>query len=151
MADLKHRDWLLYSQIALTQRDDPSIPVKIVPFGNNQRRLVISNLNDEQLEKLRFFTNTDQNNNYLYIEKFNIYVDGFQNPQNIVGLNEIMMNMYRYSDATAFLEDRKTHNPFNADKFTNAKGDVASIDAFVNSYLREVPTSIAKVSDLLPL
>ena len=146
MTDLKHRDWLLYSQIALTQMDDPSIPVRIVSFGKDQRRLVISNLTNEQLERLTFFTNTDQNNNYLYIEKFNIYIDGFQNPQNIVGLNEMMIEMFRFSDASAFIDDKKRHNPFNSDNFTNVKGDVDSIDTFVNSYLRKMPISIAKAS-----
>ena len=149
MADLKHRDWLLYSQIALIQKIDPSIPVRIVPFGDNQRRLVISNLSNDQLERLRFFTNTDQNNNYLYIEQFNIYIDGFQNPKNIAGLNKIMIEMFRYSDATAFLLGEKTHNPFNADKFTNEKGDVSSIDAFVNNFLRKIPKAIAKASGYL--
>ena len=111
-ADFKHEDWLLFSQQKLIESIDPNVSITYVDKPRGGRNLVISGIAPEKIDDYQFLTNTDQNNNYLYLDKFNVYMSGAYKPLEIFGLNDIMLNLYRNSDMKGYLASGKTHKPF---------------------------------------
>ncbi len=136
--DLKHADWLLFTQEKLIQRISTNISTQIVKT-DAKRFLIISDIPEEYLDRLEFITNTDTNNNYLYIERFTVYLSGFPKPVDIPGLGNIVVNAFRQSDANGFLEGNKTHRPFDVHQFvgSNFKGDTFS--GFIDSFSSLIP------------
>lgn len=110
--DFKHEDWLLFSQQKLIESIDPNVSITYVDKPRGGRNLVISGIEPLKIDDYQFLTNTDQNNNYLYLDKFNVYIQGAYKPLEIFGLNDIMLNLYRNSDMKGYLESTKTHKPF---------------------------------------
>ena len=137
--DLQHRDWLLFTQQALIAKIDPNISTEIITRNNGQKVLLISDIPQFGIKPLLFITNTDQNNNYGYLEQFNVYKDGSTNPLQIPGLNEIVQNIYRYSDMNAFLNKSTTHDPFNPINFVNSSYTGETFTGFVDEYTALVP------------
>jgi methylglyoxal synthase len=90
--DLKHRDWLLYSTKRIIQSVDENISVEIIDTPNGGKKLIASEITEADIDKIAFLTNTDQNNNYLYLEDFQVYIAGSISPLNIPGLKETVMN-----------------------------------------------------------
>jgi hypothetical protein len=117
MADLLHRDWLLFSTSKMIQAVDQSISINIIDTKNGGKRLIASGISEESIGKLNFIVNTDINNNYLYLEDFKVYVFGNYTPFSIFGLKEIMINVYHASDVQGFLKGEKTHSPFDVQNF----------------------------------
>ena len=120
--DLGHRDWLLFTQIKLIQSVDKDVSTQIVDTPNGGKNLIVSGISDATIEKLKFLTNSDQNNNYLYLESFSVFVYGFSEPINIPGLDEIAINLFQSSDVNNFLLNNKTHIPFTRDNVINNSG-----------------------------
>jgi hypothetical protein len=109
---MNHQDWILNSQKALIFKVDPNISTEIIS-KNDKKLLLVSNVSEESIDKLYFITNTDQNNNYLYIEKFQVYINSSPLSVPIRGLNETVQDVYYNSDITSFLNSQKVHYPFN--------------------------------------
>ena len=133
--DKKHRDWLLYSTQALIANVDTNITTEILVTPEDGRLLKVSGISEEAIQKLSFLTNTDQNNNYLYLEDFKVYIGTQFNSLNIPGLVEICKNFYRRSDADAFVEGKKTQLPFSSGNVTNATiglPDIAHFNEFID-------------------
>jgi hypothetical protein len=126
MADLKHRDWLLFSTKSLILSVDQNISVKIIDTPNGGKLLIASGISETAIDKLHFIVNTDQNNNYLYLEDFKVYKKNSPKPLNIPGLKDIMINVFRSSDAFNFVSDNKTHIPFSGSNFKTASVDTFS-------------------------
>jgi len=118
--DLSHRDWLLYSTKRLIQSVDENIPVEIVDTPNGGKKLIASEITEADIDKIAFLTNTDQNNNYLYLEDFQVYLIGSISPLNIPGLKETVMNLFRASDTDSFLKGEKTQETFNVQNFSSS-------------------------------
>jgi len=144
MADLTHTDWLLFAQQGLIQQIDPTITTNIVNSAV-KNYLVVSNLTKTKLVLLRFLTNSDNNNNYLYLDGFNVYVSGSPTPIKIPGVEE-MKNLFRFSDSNAFILGGKTHLPFAASNLSPANppagGAYADMDAFLTVLSTTVPKSV---------
>ena len=68
--DLTHADWCLFTQTRLIESVNPEIVCEIVNFSSEKKLLFVSNVTEADLLKIKFLTNTDQNNNYLYLEDF---------------------------------------------------------------------------------
>jgi hypothetical protein len=117
--DFNHRDWLLFTQEKLIQRISTNISTQIVKI-DTKSFLIISDIPEELLDKLEFITNTDMNNNYLYIEKFTLYMSGSPKPISVPGLGNIVVNAFRQSDANGFFEGKKTHTPFDVTQFVGS-------------------------------
>jgi hypothetical protein len=118
--DFKHEDWLLFSQQKLIESIDPNVSITYVDKPRGGRNLVISGINPNNIDDYEFITNTDQNNNYLYLEKFNVYVNSAFKPSEIPGLNDTMINLFRNSDMKSFLkENSKTHKPFTIENIND--------------------------------
>ena len=99
----------------------------------NKKKLIASGISEETIEKLQFLTNTDQNNNYLYLEEFNVYIFGFPDPINISGLNEIAINLYRDSDLNDFISSSKIKIPFTGSHITDNGGiEVETFSEFID-------------------
>ena len=138
--DYGHRDWLLFTQEKLIQSVDKNISVKIINSPNNGKKLIASGISEESIEKLLLLVNTDQNNNYLYLEQFNVYVFGFQDPLNIPGLNDICLNLYRDADLDNFISGSKTKNPFTGENVSGNSGiSVPTFASFIDLLTSVIP------------
>jgi len=110
---MNHADWVLNSQKSLILKVNANISTQIISDGPN-KKLFISNISEEDIDNLYFLTNTDQNNNYLYIERFDIYVGSSPTPLPIPSLENTVKNVYYNSDINSFINGQKVHYPFNA-------------------------------------
>lgn len=126
--DLNSADWLCFFTKAMINKVNPNIIVDITKKKDNngitiKRLIYIRNISEEDLLNLKFLTNTNDNNNYLYIEYFGVEIDNGK--LNIPGLNEIMLNIWRHSDSYAFEKDEKFFYPFK---------DITNINTFIDDY-----------------
>lgn len=117
--DLKSRDWLIHTTKHFLRTIDPSIITDIQYTGDGGRVLIVSNVSEETLDKLAFITNTDKNNNYGYLEDFKVFIKGELEPVDLGDFSETVLDLFRSSDADAFLNDKKTHTPFAVSNLKN--------------------------------
>jgi hypothetical protein len=111
--DLQHRDWLLSVTIKIVQNIDQQVSWKIIDLDNNRKHLELSNISENTLDQLYFITNTDINNNYLYLEDMKVYLtSNLSNPLDLTGLSELAKSLWNNSDSIAFINGNKTHTPF---------------------------------------
>jgi hypothetical protein len=138
--DLNHADWVLFTQEKLIQQVATDISITYFINESGTRCMQITGIPKTVIGQLKFLTNTDQNNNYLYLNDFTIYVDGLFSPLVIPGFNDVVKSMYRNSDLTGYLCDCKTHKPFSVKNIKNNstfKGD--NFNQFVDAYSGLVP------------
>ena len=88
-----------------------------------------------------FLKNTNQNNNYLYIENFNVYLSNSLNPVNILRLSEVVTSSFRNNDPNDFINSYKVYYPFYVKNFQNSyfKGKIFS--KFINTLSGLLPYS----------
>ena len=140
--DLNNADWVLYTQKALILSIDNAISCEIINSMNGQKRLLVTNISDASIEKILFLTNTDQNNNYLYLEDFYVNIFGFSQPLNIPGLQEITKSLYQDSDLDSFLSSSKTKKPFTGENITKNSGvTVKTFSEFIDILTSIIPNS----------
>ena len=123
--DFVSADWLLFTTEALINSVDPSIPVRIEKY-NEKRYIIIEQVPISILQTLKFITNTDNNNNFLYPVEFGLHMEGSSTAIEMPGLNEMLTSVYRNSDALSFINGSKTHYPFALGNFTSASGTTSS-------------------------
>jgi len=113
-ADLQHRDWLIRSTLKLIQEIDTNIRFKIHAPTLTQKVLIISNISEGTLEKLKFLANTDSNNNYGYLEHISVYLANDVDTLNIpvYGLIENTKSAWEKADILAFEAGNKNMFPF---------------------------------------
>ena len=138
--DLQHRDWVLFTQQKLISNVNSNIPSEIIKI-NDKMYLKISNISEEDLDKLYFLTNTDINNNYLYIENFNVYTENSWSPENIPGLLEVVISCFRNNDANAFINGSKVYYPFNVNNFQGSYFKGKTFSEFVDTLSGLLPFS----------
>jgi hypothetical protein len=111
--DLEHRDWLIRSITKMIQKVDLKIRIKQKKRGQT-KILVLENVSESNLNNLYFITNTDQNNNFLYLESVKVFLndDYEKTPIYIPGLTQIMLDSWNQADNTAFLNSEKIFYPF---------------------------------------
>ena len=140
MEDLTHADWLLFSQQKLIENVDPNVSITYESTRDGGKSMIISGINENMIDKLTFLTNTDQNNNYLYLESFGVYVSGLVKPLEIPGINDIVLNIYRNSDIYSFIVGDKLHDPFNVIKnIKNTTFTGRTFGKFVDEYTSLIP------------
>ena len=139
MADLKHRDWLLFTTKRMIQSVDEDISVDIVDTPNGGKLLIASGITEAAINKIIFLTNTDQNNNYLYLEDFKVYLYGSYTPLNIPGLKETVVNLFRASDTDSFLNGEKTQDTFNVMNFSSSSFTGTNFSQFVDQLTALLP------------
>ena len=127
------RDWLLESTKSLLLSVDNSISVTITETSDNRKVLTASGISENAIDKLKFIVNTDQNNHYLYLDDFHVFLQGRSEPLNIPGLKEIVLNAYRTSDVNDFLSNKRVHNPFLSHKVLRSNKP-AKFSFFIDAY-----------------
>jgi hypothetical protein len=132
--DLTSRDWLLHSTKSLILSVDQNISVEIVDTPNNGKLLIASQISEASIDKLKFLVNTDQNNNYLYLEDFQIYLAGSYSPLVVPGLKEVIINAFRNSDVNAFVRNEKVHYPFVVGNMMTANKSTYTFSTFIDAY-----------------
>ena len=136
-ADLQHRDWLLFSMQSIILSIDQSISTFIIDTPNGGKILRATQVSEETISNLPFLTNTDQNNNYLYLQDFKVYIKSYSSPLDIPGIVQTTVNAFRRSDINGFLQGNKTHFPFNP---SNYKG--LNFNEFIDQYTSLQPTCL---------
>jgi len=132
--DLTSRDWLLNSTKSLILSVDENISVEIVDTPDDGKVLIASGISESSINKLKFITNTDQNNNYLYLEDFQVYLPGNFTPLVVPGLKEVVINAFRNSDINAFVKSEKVHYPFVAGNMMTLKNPIHTFSTFIDAY-----------------
>jgi hypothetical protein len=138
-ADLQHRDWLLFSTKQIIQMINPDISVDIVSKPGDGKVLVANCIPESSIDKLQFLVNTDENNNYLYLEDFSVYRSGDIQPLNVPGLVETVTNNFRTSDINGFLQSNKLHTPFSASNFQDSTFTGTTFSEFIDQYTGLIP------------
>jgi len=111
--DLEHADWLVYTTISMVQNVNPNIVTRFSKT-ENKRHLILYNVSEQDILNLYFLTNTDSNNNYLYLEEFVLFFNNNQSTGiTIPGLKDLVLDIWRNTDANAFINEQKTYKPFN--------------------------------------
>ena len=140
--DLQHRDWVLRSQQALIADIAPIVSTSIQETPDGGKRLFINHVNESDIQKLLFLTNTDQNNNYMYLENFEIFTSNDIRPLYFPGLSQIMIKIFETTDLKGFIEGSKTQQPFVPSSFNGL-----TINEFIDvlsNYLPFVPNTSGK-------
>lgn len=159
--DLQHRDWLLRTITKMVQKVNPHIRIKTKKRGGS-KVLVLENILEADLDNLYFLTNTDVNNNYLYLETMQVFLydDSYKNEIMLPGLSRLMIECWNQADADAFLNNEKTFNPFKLPLNSPHTPGVTStstkisVPQYVDIYSSMVPflpetTGISKVFKLV--
>ena len=139
---MKHRDGLFFSTKNIILQINQDITVDIIDTPDGGKRLIASGIDIDTIENLKFIVNTDQNNNYLYLEDFKVFVNGHIGALNIPGLSDIIINVFRTSDINAFLNGDKTHKPFSVNNFSYLAGssyDGNSFSDFISTFTNMIP------------
>ena len=106
---------------------------------NDRKVLVASGITETMIDNLQFLVNTDQNNNYLYLEDFKVYAQGYFAPLDIPGLKQTVINAYRACDIDNFLLGNKTHTPFSGANFSSGTVTYKTFNEFVDAYTSTNP------------
>ena len=149
MADKTHEDWLLNSMKSLLIQVDSNISAEIVTDENAKKTLIVNNVPEEVIDNLVFITNTDQNNNYLYIDNFLVYTNKSPNPTPLPGLNNVVTSVFYNSDITSFLNGNKTHKPFQGVLYQqdcSFRGNTFS--EFVDFFSSSIPLSATTIGSI---
>lgn len=152
MKDLDHADWCLFTQVRLIESVNPEIICEIARYPDGKRLLFVSNVNEIDILKIHFLTNTDQNNNYLYMEDFGVFnTKNPSKPLSVPGLKNLMIELYRQADYQSYINGEKIHIGFTTQNFlfSNFKNNQpnsfnnevygSDINAFVDLYTSLIP------------
>ena len=147
--DLKSRDWLAFSTKRLINQLDPSINVSLNYLSDGGMKIVVSQISEEYIGKIFFLTNTDYNNNFLYLESLSVYINGSNTPLSLPGLSEIAINTYNNSDINAYLATSKTQVPFSAENLTGTSlPPGTTFNQFVDIYSSLIPYTSSTASTI---
>jgi hypothetical protein len=134
MKDLDSADWLCFFTLSLIRKINPNIATHISKKTDSEgntikRNIFIKNISEEDITKLEFLTNTDDNNNFLYLESFGVRLANefgrVGEYIKIPGQIDVIKDIWRQSDSDAFLNNQKTHKPLeNINKFVDSYTDL---------------------------
>jgi len=137
--DLTHADWTLFTQEKLIQSTVTDVSITYFQKTNGTTNMTISGIKPVDIAKLKFLTNTDQNNNYLYVEVFNIYINNGFNPLVVPGLSDVVKTLFRNSDLTGYLNSSKTNQPFSDANVQSGQFLAKTFNEFVSLGLTLIP------------
>jgi len=139
--DLTHADWWMRSIQKLLQSVDTNLRCRIVKRPNNTQHLHVANVSEETLSKLFFLVNTDQNNNYGYLEFFHVFTqdDYSRTPIEIPGVSELANGIWDNKDAFAFVNSQKTETPFLNPLYNPITNEPLSFPQYVDLITAIIP------------
>lgn len=137
--DKTHADWLLTSQECLIKGKSPSLSTEITTIMN-EKFLTIKRISAVELSRMEFITNTDQNNNYMYLCDLSIYKDNSFAPLNTGVIEPILIKMFSASDTSAFINNKIKHSPFLPRNFKTSNGFRGALSPFIKRMSIHLPS-----------
>jgi len=146
--DLTHADWWIRTCTKLLQQVDTSLRFTVVKVEKTQH-LVIENISESTLSKLFFLVNTDQNNNYGYLEALQVFVkdDYSRTAIPIPGFSTLANAIWNEADATGFVEGQQTQTAFSAplnNPYTNEPLTVPEYVDWITAVIPWAPKTFGK-------
>ena len=138
--DLTHADWWVRTCTKLLQTVDTTMRFTVAKDDETQH-LIIENISEATLSKLFFLVNTDQNNNYGYLEMLQVFVkdDYSRNPIPIPGFSVLANAIWDQADALGFLEGQKTQTAFLAPLNNPVTNQPLTIPEYVDLITAVIP------------
>jgi len=138
--DLTHADWWIRTCTKLLQKVDTSLRFTVVKVEKTQH-LVIENISETTLSQLFFLVNTDQNNNYGYLEELQVFVkdDYSRTAIPIPGFSTLANAIWNEADATGFVEGQKTQTAFLAPLNNPYTDEALTIPEYVDWITAVIP------------
>ena len=101
---------ILSLQESVFRRLDPNINAEI---SEDQTMLRVTNVSEEIFPQLIFITNSPEfQNSYMFLDNIKVYLDDNKYHTDIYGLLPILGQVIQNSDANAYTNNQKTHQPF---------------------------------------
>ena len=72
-SDLTQTDWCLFTQEKLIQSNITDVSITYFKNANGTTNMSVSGIKPIDIAKLKILTNTNDNNNYLYLDQFNVF------------------------------------------------------------------------------
>jgi hypothetical protein len=146
--DLTHADWWIRVTVKLLQSVDTSLRFITRRVGKTQH-LIVKNISEETLEKLFFLVNTDQNNNYGYLEVLQVFTkdDYSRTPVPIPGFSTLANAIWNEADAKGFVAGETTQTAFAAplnNPFTNVPLTVSQYVDLITAIIPWAPKTLGK-------
>jgi len=146
--DLTHADWWIRTTTKLLQKVDTTLRFQILKVRQTQH-LIIENISEATLSQLFFLVNTDQNNNYGYLEELQVFVKGdySRTPIPIPGFSTLANSIWNEADATGFVEGQKTQNAFLAplnNPYTNEPLTIPQYVDWITAVIPWAPKTVGK-------
>jgi len=146
--DLTHADWWIRTCTKLLQQVDTSLRFTVVKVEKTQH-LVIENISETTLSQLFFLVNTDQNNNYGYLEALQVFVkdDYSRTAIPIPGFSTLANAIWNEADATGFVEGQQTQTAFLAplnNPYTNEPLTVPQYVDWITAVIPWAPKTFGK-------
>jgi hypothetical protein len=146
--DLTHADWWVRTSTKLLQKVDTSLRFTVVKVGQTQH-LMVENISEATLSKLFFLVNTDQNNNYGYLEALQVFVKGdySRTAIPIPGFSTLANAIWNEADAIGFVEGQKTQTAFLAplnNPYTNEPITIPEYVDWITAVIPWAPKTFGK-------
>ena len=101
---------ILILQDVLFKNTNPNI---ITTISEDQTTITASNISEFDFSNLSVITNNPgYNSTYFYLTDIKVYLENNLFPTIIYGLYDIVLARISSSDAQAFVDDKKSHQPF---------------------------------------
>lgn len=139
-----HADWLNKVTTNLAQ----SVNTNISVYEGKNKILILSNISENDLAKLTFITNTDNNNTHGRVIAFVVSIPGNNAPLyiKIPGLSQIISTIFDESDSLAFTNYKKTHIPFETPFRGPLRGIPISVSAYIDFISSMIPSMTKTVN-----
>jgi hypothetical protein len=126
--------------VKLLQSVDTSLRFVIRRVGKTQH-LVVENISEETLSKLFFLVNTDQNNNYGYLETLQVFTkdDYSRTPVPIPGFSTLANAIWNEADAKGFIAGETTQTAFKTPLNNPLTNEPLSIPQYVDLITAIIP------------
>lgn len=134
-----HADWVNKVTANLAQNVNSNISIK----QEKNKMLILSNINEDDLGKIQFVTNTDINNTHGRLVAIGVTIPGNgSNPLSITipGLSQHISKIFDDSDAQAFLDGKKLHTPLVTPFIAPLKNTPMSVSLFVDFMTAMIPS-----------
>ena len=146
--DLTHADWWIRTCTKLLQKVDTSLRFTVVKVEKTQH-LMVENISETTLSKLFFLVNTDQNNNYGYLEALQVFVkdDYSRTAIPIPGFSTLANAIWNEADAMGFVEGQKTQTAFLAplkNPYTNEPLTIPEYVDWITAVIPWAPKTFGK-------
>ena len=114
MTQNMHNEWLFAITIKDVLDIDPSVTWEFQVESNGKKCLILKSISERTLPLLKFYTNNDDSDESLVLNKLGVSLDNtFCQQLEIPGLTELAKEIYDHSNNIAKVDNKKIHKPFD--------------------------------------